>query len=102
MKYKLNIEMAFTDKITDEKYKVGDVKEFDEARAKELLADKRHLVSLNEIIEEKTEISEGSKDNAKEEIEISESSKDNAKEETEIIEGSKDNVGDNNAKKGKK
>lgn len=54
MKYKLNIEIAFTDKITAEKYKVGDVKEFDEIRAKQLLEDKRHLVSLNEIIKEKT------------------------------------------------
>lgn len=66
MKYKLNIEMAFADKFTAEEYTVGDVKEFDETRAKELLADKRHLVSLNEIIEEKTETSEGSKDNVKE------------------------------------
>lgn len=53
MKYKLNIELAFTDKINGKKYKVGDVIEFDEARGKELLADSRKLVSLNKKIEDK-------------------------------------------------
>lgn len=42
---KLRINVAFTDKNTKEKYGVGDVKEFADDRAKELLADKRNLVS---------------------------------------------------------
>lgn len=63
MKYKLNIEIPFTDKITHEAYKVGDVKEFDENRAKELLKDTRKLVSVNAMVEEKKDIeSKGDKD----------------------------------------
>lgn len=42
---KLKIEKMFFDKYTDEKYEIGEIKEFEEARAKELLADKRGLVS---------------------------------------------------------
>lgn len=42
---KLKINLAFTDKHTGEQYKVGDVKNFEEKRAKELLADSRNLVS---------------------------------------------------------
>lgn len=42
---KLRIEKEFVDKDTNELYKVGDIKEFKEARAKELLADNRSLVS---------------------------------------------------------
>jgi hypothetical protein len=53
MKYRLNIEIPFTDRITKEDYIVGDVKEFEKDRGEELLADKRKLVSLNEIIEDK-------------------------------------------------
>lgn len=53
MKYKLNIEVAFTDKNNNAKhYKIGDVITVDEARGNELLADSRKLVSLNEIIED--------------------------------------------------
>lgn len=42
---KLKIEKEFTDKFTGETYKVDDVKEFEEARAKELLSDSRNLVT---------------------------------------------------------
>ena len=47
---KLKINLKFTDKITGEKYKDGSIVEFEDERAKELLADKRNLVS--EIEEE--------------------------------------------------
>ena len=47
---KLKINIKFTDKITGEKYKDGSIVEFEDERAKELLADKRNLVS--EIEEE--------------------------------------------------
>lgn len=53
MKYKLNVEVSFTDKNDETKhYKIGDVITVDEARGKELLADSRKLVSLNEKIED--------------------------------------------------
>lgn len=52
MKYKLNVEIAFVDRYTNEEYKVGDVIEVDEKRGNELLHDPRKLVSLNEKIEE--------------------------------------------------
>ena len=41
---KLAIKKEFRDKITGELYKVDDVKEFTEERAKEILADPRGLV----------------------------------------------------------
>lgn len=41
---KLAIKREFRDKITGELYKVDDVKEFTEERAKEILADPRGLV----------------------------------------------------------
>lgn len=41
----LKIEVSFCDKYTNVSYKIGDVVEFKEARAKELLKDKRNLVS---------------------------------------------------------
>lgn len=41
---KLVIKKAFTDKYTNEKYKVGKVYSFSFERAKELLADSRELV----------------------------------------------------------
>lgn len=47
---KLRIEKKFTDKNTGEQYNVGDVKEFDAARAKELLSDNRGLVSKTEEV----------------------------------------------------
>lgn len=50
---KLKIEKEFTDKFTGETYKVDDVKEFEEARAKELLADSRNLVT--QVKDEKKE-----------------------------------------------
>lgn len=48
---KLKIEKDFSDKYTNAKYKVGQEIDFKEERAKELLADKRGLVSLAEEIE---------------------------------------------------
>lgn len=42
---KLKIEKPFCDKFTGENYIAGDVKEFDAARGKKLLADERKLVS---------------------------------------------------------
>lgn len=45
---KLNIEVSFTDKYTNEDYKVGDVIEVSDERGNELLNDPRKLVSLNE------------------------------------------------------
>lgn len=51
MRYKLNIEKEFTDKYTNEKYKIGDVIEADKQRGEELLSDKRQLVTLNKVIE---------------------------------------------------
>ena len=42
---KLKVLIAFTDKYTDEEYKVNDVISVDEERAKELLADPRRLVA---------------------------------------------------------
>lgn len=42
---KLKIEKEFTDKYTGELYKVGDEVEFKDERAKELLSDKRELVT---------------------------------------------------------
>lgn len=44
-KHKLKIEISFCDKYTDAHYEVGDIVEFDEVRAKQLLADSRKLVS---------------------------------------------------------
>ena len=41
---KLEILVAFTDKYTEAKYKIGDVIEFSKERANELLTDKRGLV----------------------------------------------------------
>lgn len=43
---KLAIKREFRDKITGELYKVDDVKEFTEERAKEILADPRGLVEV--------------------------------------------------------
>lgn len=48
---KLKVKAEFIDRITNELRKVDDVIEVEEARAKELLADERHLVE--EIKEEK-------------------------------------------------
>lgn len=42
---KLKIEVSFRDKYTDKKYKVGEEVEFEDERAKELLSDKRGLVT---------------------------------------------------------
>lgn len=42
---KLKVEIKFRDKISGELHDVGDIFEADEARAKELLSDKRKLVS---------------------------------------------------------
>lgn len=44
-KFKLKIEIGFCDKCTGVNYEIGDIVEFDEARAKELLVDSRKLVS---------------------------------------------------------
>lgn len=52
MKYKLNVEMSFVDKYTNQAHKIGDVIEVDEARGNELLNDSRKLVSLHSKIEE--------------------------------------------------
>jgi hypothetical protein len=49
---KLTILRQFQDKNTAEVYKAGDVKEFEDARAEELLADPRGLV--DKYIEKKT------------------------------------------------
>lgn len=49
---KLTILRQFQDKTTAEVYKSGDVKEFEDARAEELLADPRGLV--DKYIEKKT------------------------------------------------
>lgn len=49
---KLTILRQFQDKNTAEVYKGGDVKEFEDARAEELLADPRGLV--DKYIEKKT------------------------------------------------
>lgn len=49
---KLAILRQFQDKHTAEIYKVGDVKEFEDARAEELLADPRELVKKH--VEKKT------------------------------------------------
>lgn len=52
MKYILKIEVAFSDKYDNSKeYRIGDIVEFDETRAEELLSDPRKLVSL---VEKKT------------------------------------------------
>lgn len=48
----LKIKKAFKDKFTSALYKVGDVVEFEQARAEELLADNRNLV---EAVEEEKE-----------------------------------------------
>ena len=53
---KLRIEKEFTDKYTSKKYKVGSEVEFEEERAKELLSDKRELV---------TQVKEASKETTK-------------------------------------
>lgn len=44
----LTIRKEFRDKITGEKYKAGQIVEFDEDRAAELLADRRGLVEKAE------------------------------------------------------
>lgn len=49
----LKIKKVFKDKFTNALYKVGDVVEFEQARAEELLADNRNLVEAVE--EEKAE-----------------------------------------------
>lgn len=53
---KLKILVEFTDKYTGDIYKIGDIKEFEEKRAKELLSDKRNLVE--EVKEEVEEVKE--------------------------------------------
>ena len=53
---KLKINKEFTDKYTGKKYKAGSEVEFKDDRAKELLSDKRDLVSeVKETTEEATE-----------------------------------------------
>ena len=65
MKYKLNIEVPFTDKVTGKKYhEVGKVETFSKERGEELLKDPRGLVSLNEKIEEKPKNKDDKKDKA--------------------------------------
>ena len=49
---RLKIERVFKDKFTGEAYSPGDVREFEDDRAKELLSDSRKLVTL---IKETTE-----------------------------------------------
>ena len=60
---KLKIEKVFTDKFTSETYSVGDVKDFEDARAKELLEDSRKLVS--EVKEVKEPIKKATKKTSK-------------------------------------
>lgn len=60
---KLKIEKVFTDKFTSETYAVGDVKDFEDARAKELLNDSRKLVS--EVKEAKEPIKKATKKTSK-------------------------------------
>lgn len=60
---KLKIEKVFTDKFTSETYAVGDVKDFEDARAKELLNDSRKLVS--EVKEVKEPIKKATKKTSK-------------------------------------
>ena len=56
---KLDIKLNFTDKYTGEQYKKDSVVDFSDERAKELLSDKRNLVSIHvdevETVEEKVE-----------------------------------------------
>lgn len=63
---KLKIEKVFTDKFTSETYAVGDVKDFEDARAKELLNDSRKLVSeVKEVKEVKEPIKKATKKTSK-------------------------------------
>ena len=61
MKYLLNVEKEFMDKLTNEYHRVGKVIERDKKRTKELLADKRKLVSLNSKLEEPKDNTKGKK-----------------------------------------
>lgn len=61
MKLKINIE--FKDKYNGKKYAEGEVAEFEDERAKELLADKRNLVS--EVKEEAPKSEDKTKTEAK-------------------------------------
>lgn len=61
MKLKINIE--FKDKYNGKKYAEGEVVEFEDERAKELLADKRNLVS--EVKEEAPKSEDKTKTEAK-------------------------------------
>ena len=58
---KVKINKAFTDKYTGEAYKVGQVVEVTETRAKELLGDARKLVDL---VEEKPKAEDKAKPKA--------------------------------------
>lgn len=49
---KIRVDVPFTDKYTDVSYSVGDVLEFDDERANELLTDVRNLVTKAEEAEE--------------------------------------------------
>lgn len=51
----LKIEQNFTDKYTNENYKIGDVITVEKARGEELLADTRNLVSLVKKVKPKIE-----------------------------------------------
>lgn len=63
---KLKIEREFIDKFTNEIYQKGAVKEFDDDRAKELLADSRKLVSeVKEVKEAKKPLKKTPKKTAK-------------------------------------
>lgn len=63
MKLKINIE--FRDKFTGELYKKDSIVEFEEDRAKELLADKRNLV---EKVKEEAPKTEEAQDEKKTEV----------------------------------
>lgn len=55
---KLKINMKFKDKYTGTNYRDGSIVEFEDERAKELLADKRNLVSEIEEVEKVEEVEE--------------------------------------------
>lgn len=52
---KLKIKIGFRDKYTGERYETGDVVEFSDDRAAELLADKRKLVAKTTAKKKKSE-----------------------------------------------
>lgn len=97
MKYLLNIEKQFTDKLTNEKHKIGDVIECSKERGEELLNDVRKLVSINKIIEDIKDKKENKKsDNKSDDIKPLDESNNNDSDDKNVNSKETDDEPNNN------